>query len=249
MKAKRLLFGFITLVVSAFSLVAQEVISVNAEHLNSGQKKSLQYAKKILKTQGNKIMLPLEINALIGDTITLEPYVATPVWDDAYFVSDTTFEASLIIPLKTEIKNGNLLSTLKILSADKYTFLRMITTPISYVESDTLSYEIEIDSNLNGIMLMTSLYENNELKWQAKGVSDSYGVVDCTYESNYTFNFEIFRCFHTTYKNPKYYSSKQIFRGETSSLSSYYRDLIKKSNLNKKASMKYRYFPQAYRGI
>ena len=77
MKAKRLLFGFITLVVSAFSLVAQDVISVNAEHLNSGQKKSLQYAKKILKTQGNKIMLPLEINALIGDTITLEPYVAT----------------------------------------------------------------------------------------------------------------------------------------------------------------------------
>lgn len=244
MKSKRLLFGIITLVVSAFSMMAQDVISVNAEHLNSGQKNTLQYAKKILKAQGNKIMLPLEVNALIGDTITPEPYIATPMWDDACFVSDSTFEASLIIPLKADIKNGYLLSSLKILSADKYTFLRMITTPISYIENDTLSYEIEIDSNLSGIMLMTSFYENNVLKGQAKGVADSFGVVDCTYKSNYSFDYETFRKFHTNYKHPDYLGYLRLGVEYTS----YYRNLIEKSNLNKKASMKYRYFPQGFRG-
>ena len=93
MNLTRLLLTALVVIVGAFSAMAQDVISINAEHLNNEQKSTLQYAKKTLKAQDNKVMLPLEINALLGDTIAPKPYRATPVWNDAYFVSDTTFEA------------------------------------------------------------------------------------------------------------------------------------------------------------
>ena len=205
MNLTRLLLTALVVIVGAFSAMAQDVISINAEHLNNEQKSTLQYAKKTLKAQDNKVMLPLEINALLGDTIAPEPYRATPVWNDAYFVSDTTFEASLIIPLKVATNNGELFSELKILGVDKYTFCRVVTTPISFLENDSLSYRININSNLIGILLVASVYENDVFKGQVMGVSDSYGVVDGTYQSNYNFDTEIYRRYHTNYKHVQHY--------------------------------------------
>lgn len=229
MNAKRLILTAIVVIVGAFSIMAQDVISINAEHLNNEQKNTLQYAKKILKAQDNKVMLPLEINALLGDTIAPEPYIATPVWNDACFVSDTAFEASLIVPLKANTKNGELFSELKILGADKYTFCRVITTQISCQPNDTVTFSIDINSNINGIMLMVSVYENDVLKEQSTGISSSLGVVDCTYESNYSFDSEIFRRFQTNYKHLRDYEAEtQIF----------YFNLLN-TKLNKKAIFNY----------
>ena len=192
-------------IISVFNIMAQGVTPIKSENLSSEQENTLRYAKKILKAQDNKVMLPLEINALLGDTIAPEPYRATPVWNDAYFVSDTTFEASLIIPLKVATNNGELFSELKILGVDKYTFCRVVTTPISFLENDSLSYRININSNLVGILLVASVYENDVFKGQVMGVSDSYGVVDGTFQSNYNFDTEIYRRYHTNYKHVQHY--------------------------------------------
>ena len=236
MKAKRLILTAIVVIVGAFSVMAQDVISINAEHLNNEQKNTLQYAKKILKAQDNKVMLPLEINALLGDTIAPEPYIVTPVWNDACFVSDTAFEASLIVPLKAVTKNGELFSELKILSADKYTFCRVVTTPISYQPSDTVTFSIDVDSNINGIMLMSSVYENDVLKEQSTGISSSLGVVDCTYESNYDLDLNMFQRFHS--------NLFEVAKGTKAETPLYYRDVLIRnvfaSLQNIKGSVKFR---------
>ena len=209
MKTSKIILSVIFAVMSAFSMVAHDVTPIKSENLSSEQKNTLQYAKKILKAQENKIALPLEVNALIGDTVSPEPYIAVALLDEAYFLSDTVFETSLIVPLKATTPNGEILSNLKILGADKYTFCRVVTTEISFMPSESSSYSVDVDSNLDGVMLVTSIYEKDELKGRYEGVSSSFGVVDCTYESNYDFDMNTFREFHTTiesthlYKNPE----------------------------------------------
>lgn len=220
-------------IINVFNIMAQGITPIESESLRSEQKNTLQYAKKILKAQYNKVMLPLEINTLLGDTITREPYVASPMWNDACFVSDTVFEASLIVPLKANTKNGELISELKIFRADKYTFCRVVSTQISYMPNDTTTLSIDINSNLDGIMLMTSVYENDVLQGQVTGVSSSYGVVDCTYESNYSLDMFLFHRFHTGIK----------IKGEAET-PIFYRDMLIKtaigSNPYFKKTLKYR---------
>ncbi|MBE6311280.1 MAG: hypothetical protein E7080_09550 [Bacteroidales bacterium] len=212
--------------ISVFNIMAHGVTPIKSENLSSEQENTLRYAKKILKAQENKITLPLEVNALIGDTVAPEPYIATPLLDEAYFLSDTVFETSLIIPLKATTPKGEILSELKILEADKYTFCRVVTTQICYQLSDTITLNIDIDSNLNGIMLMTSVYENGVLKGQATGVASSFGVVDCSYESNYSQDLNKFRIFHTSIKAPDWrYSTID---------DNIYRDILRKTALGLK---------------
>lgn len=49
--------------ISVFSITAQEVIPVDSvSALNKEQKKTKKYAEKLLKSQKNKILLPIEFN-------------------------------------------------------------------------------------------------------------------------------------------------------------------------------------------
>ena len=204
MKTKVLILSTIIALIGVLGVNAQDIIPVDSvQLLNKGQKNTLQYAKKVLKSQDNKVMLPLEINALLGDTINPMPYEATPIWEEACFVNDSAYESSLMIPLKTKTLNGEVISVLNVIGVDKYTFCRFVTTQISYSPDIC----IDVDSNLEGIMLVTTLYEHNELKGQALGVSTSYGVVDCTYKYNYDIDMDIYRRYHTNYKPIRHYDA------------------------------------------
>lgn len=179
----RMKFYLLTIFVSISSIIVfgQGKTSIN-DKITGEQKGTLEYAKYLLKKNNNKILLPLEVNALLGDTITNEPYKAVPSWDEAYFEKNNDFKASLILPLTAKTIKGNIKATLNIMRDENIQYFRVVNMILNYPEEkDTTS--IYISSNIGGIFLHASIFENGKKTGQMEGLVGMNGVCDNTFQS------------------------------------------------------------------
>ena len=182
MKARRILTLSLLIVMFSFCLSAQEQISANSEKLNREQRETLKYAKKLLNRLDGKVALPLEINALIGDSVTKAQYHAIPLWDDAYFEDTKDYLSHIAIPLKTDTPQGTVLSCLNIRYGKRYNFLRTVETRLSIPDQEQTTENtfsgIVIKSNVEGLFMRSFVYNKGELIEQIEGMIGNKGYVD-----------------------------------------------------------------------
>ena len=182
MKARRILTLSLLIAMFSFCLSAQEQISANSEKLNREQRETLKYAKKLLNRLDGKVALPLEINALIGDSVTKAQYHAIPLWDDAYFEDTKDYLSHIVIPLKTDTPQGTVLSCLNIRYGKRYNFLRTVETRLSIPDQEQTTENtfsgIVIKSNVEGLFMRSFVYNKGELIEQIEGMIGNKGYVD-----------------------------------------------------------------------
>ena len=180
MKPRRI-FNLLLIVIAGFLYIQAGEKTSTQDKLTGPQKGTLAYAKYILKKYDNKIVLPLELNALLGDTVTKERYKATPIWEEAYFEDIKEFKATLIIPLTAKTTKGDVNAVLNIMRDDNAQYLRIVNMALNYQEEkDTTN--IYISSNLDGVFLHTSVYVNGKETGQLEGLVGMYGVCDNTFQ-------------------------------------------------------------------
>lgn len=179
MKKRTVLTTLLVCIIFSITSMANNIVSINSNNLTGSQKRTLIYTKDILKLKDNEILLPLEVNALIGDTITNEQYKATPNLKEAYFEENKDFSVSLIVPLTVECNMGVIKSYLYVNSNGHSEFYRILKTvlPIHNNNIKNETYFL-ITSNLDGIMLRTILYDNNKIIEQMDGAVGLSGVID-----------------------------------------------------------------------
>ena len=182
MRTKLLLMTLAMCFTSAFCISAQERVSIQ-DKLTKEQKQTLEYTKDVLKKNNNKIALPLELNALLGDTVTNEQYKAEAQLDEAYFETVDGFKSSIIVPLTAKTENGDVKATLNIMRDEKKQYFRIINTLINYTEADDTT-SVFLASNIGGIFLHASVFKNGELSNQIKGVVGMIGVYDGDFYTN-----------------------------------------------------------------
>lgn len=164
----------------AFSGSASERVSASdTDMLSDKQKYNIRYAKKLLSAYSNEIALPLEINAMIGDTVTCEPYMAAPQWDNAYFVDDERYESSLVIPLQAATPYGIVKSALNVLIDGKQHY-RTVKTTLKGEAGDngTPSTIISVMSNVDGFFLNAKVSQNGAVVEEIAGLVGDAGVLD-----------------------------------------------------------------------
>ena len=82
-------------------MLAQKIIPVDSTQLlNKEQKQTIKFVKKQLNKKKNGIELPLEVNYLLGDTITKTNYKVKPKWEEAYFIKADS--VVMLVPLYNE---------------------------------------------------------------------------------------------------------------------------------------------------
>ena len=160
--------------ISVFSITAQEVIPVDSvSALNKEQKKTKKYAEKLLKSQKNKILLPIEFNSLIGDSLTNTPYELGINWNETFFVKENNKCANLYIPLKSD--KEDIQSLLNVFRDEDGKYYRIVIT-YKQMQTDSIKEEIVMRSNIDGLFLNAFVLNNEKLVSQINGVVGDYGV-------------------------------------------------------------------------
>ena len=181
MKPRRI-FNLLLIVIAGFLYIQTGEKTSTHDKLTGPQKGTLAYAKYILKKYDNKIVLPLEINTFMGDTVTKEQYKAIPLWEDAYFEDTKDFKAILIIPLTAKTTKGDVNAVLNIMRDDNAQYLRIVNMALNYQEEkDTTN--IYISSNLDGVFLHASVYVNGKETGQLEGLVGMNGVCDNSFQN------------------------------------------------------------------
>ena len=99
MKPRLLIVLLLASLIGAFGAGATDYIPINSvEKLTESQQKTLKYTQKLLNELDNKISLPIEIYAILGDTNKRVAPKASPLWKKAYFKKDANWKTLLVVP-------------------------------------------------------------------------------------------------------------------------------------------------------
>ena len=175
MKKTNLLLIAIIALISSFGVVAQEIIPVDSVFaLSKEQKKTKKYAEKLLKKQENKILLPIEFNSLIGDSVTKIPYELGLNWENAYFVESDNKCANLCIPLKSD--KEDIQPLLNVFRDENGTYYRIVIT-YKQTQTDSVKEEIIMRSNIKGLLINACVLRNKEVVSQLNVVGNT-GIIE-----------------------------------------------------------------------
>ena len=87
MKTRLLIVFLFVSLIGTFVAGATDNIPINSvEKLTESQQKTLKYTQKLLNELDNKISLPIEIYAILGDTNKRVAPKATPLWKKASII-------------------------------------------------------------------------------------------------------------------------------------------------------------------
>ena len=131
MKTRLLIVFLFVSLIGTFVAGATDNIPINSvEKLTESQQKTLKYTQKLLNELDNKISLPIEIYAILGDTNKRVAPKATPLWKKAYFKKDANWKTLLVVPLKAITPIGVMHSQLYIRSNVENKYYRLVTTSL-----------------------------------------------------------------------------------------------------------------------
>lgn len=193
MKPRLLIVLLLASLIGAFGAGATNYIPINSvEKLTESQQKTLKYTQKLLNELDNKISLPIEIYAILGDTNKRVAPKASPLWKKAYFKKDANWKTHLVVPLKAITPIGVMHSQLYIRSNAANKYYRIVVTSLptskhlskdpSVKRNDNENFSgISINSNVYGVFLRAFYYQDGEIFGQIEGVIGNFGVFDGGY--------------------------------------------------------------------
>ena len=145
MKVVKLLLIVVVSILGISCSSNKKLIYANeVKKLNENQQSLIEYTKKTFESNDNNILLPSELNVLLGDSIMSKNIVAQPIWENAYFVKDREDDV-LIVPMKSDYNNVELLSDLIVLKKDSI-YHQMVSTCLECKKDKTTEY-IQIESS------------------------------------------------------------------------------------------------------
>lgn len=175
MNVKRVLIMLLMCFVCILYTQAGEKISTQ-DKLTGVQKRTLEYTKNLLKDYNNNLFLPLEINFLIGDTISKDRYKVKPQLDELSFHDLEGYTSYVKVCLRAVNNNDTIESVLHVASDKESHYYRVIETILSMQENENVN--IIVNSNLDGVFLQAKIYSNGEIIKTIDGIAKDFGIED-----------------------------------------------------------------------
>lgn len=207
MKVQNFLLTIVLSILTISCANSQKVVYADeANKLNNEQQNLLEHTKEAYLSGDKKILLPVEISALLGDSTAMQNIVTQLLWSKAYFVKDREDDA-LIIPLKANHNNVELFSELIVIKADTI-YPKIVSTYLECKTDKTTEY-IQIESTTKGEFYRAMVFDENNKVVATYGIKDwdiSYGKEGgdkylTKYKYSYRrgkFNYDVVR---TTYRS------------------------------------------------
>lgn len=156
MKARRLFTMLLMSVVGILCIQASETeISENT------QNELVEFTKKMIESNNHKIILPLEVNSLIGDSATVA-YSANPDWSNINFTTQKSNEL-MILPLEVKTSTGIINSQLEVKRLNTKKFHCLVRTFVptqGRLQDNTKFSGMVLESGVNGTFLKGNIYTN-----------------------------------------------------------------------------------------
>lgn len=189
MNAKHLIIALLVGLSCALSAsAADDNKGKQASGLSKSQSAALKYAQEILKKCNNTITLPIEMYAILGDTVKRTAPEAVALWDKAYFKKDPNWYVNLVIPLKAKTATGVFRSELYVRSNAANNYFRIVVTYLPTPEYNkrypnlTISKDdfsgVTINSNIDGGFIRAFEYKDGNITEQIEGLIGNYGIAD-----------------------------------------------------------------------
>lgn len=175
MKTKKILTLLLLSVVGIICIHASETVSTQ-DKLTGVQKRTLEYTKNLLKDYNNDLFLPLEINFLIGDTISKDRYKVKPQLDELTFHDLEGYTSYVKVCLRAVNNNDTIESVLHVASDKESNYYRVIETILSMQENENVN--IIVNSNLDGVFLQAKIFSNGEIIKTIDGIAKDFGIED-----------------------------------------------------------------------
>ena len=191
-------------IASILSNVAQNNANQNlTDRQKLLQDSTLSYSQKILHELNDKLLLPKEVNTLLGIDDQVKIYVKAQ-WNEAYFEQNNNYASSLILPLKAEYNGSEILATLNVVR-DVLQYHRIVTSQFT-LTTDTVTEYLSINSNIYGEFVGAQIYDNKmELKESVpiskKMISDAIWKSPSPQTYFYMNNENLYRIFHSSQSN------------------------------------------------
>lgn len=164
-------------VVGILCIQASETVS-KQDKLTGVQKKTLEYTKNLLKDYNNDLSLPLEINYLVGDTISKDRYILKPQLDEIAFYDLEGYASYVKVPLQTINNNDTIESVLHIACDKESHYYRVIETILFMQENENDNVNVIVNSNLDGVFLQAKIFKNGEITKTIDGIAKEFGIED-----------------------------------------------------------------------
>ena len=125
--------------------------------LSEEQTKILDYAVKLICENDTIVVLPQELNLLIGDTTSVS-YLSYPDWSSAYFINEKN-TTHLIVPSYAETSVGIVRSKMMVgYKKDKFNYV--IETKVRENKDTSKFSGVYMESNIEGNFLNGKIYKN-----------------------------------------------------------------------------------------
>ena len=145
--------------------------------LNEEQMEILDFVMNLLIENDSVVILPQEINLLVGDTIK-DHYLAYPDWKSAYYQKDSK-NNQLIVPTYAKTPLGIVKSQIVVeqKKSDKYKCL--IETQISTSIDEASFTGSYMESNIQGTFLRGKLYNKGVVVGEIEGEKQNKVAIYC----------------------------------------------------------------------
>lgn len=199
MKAIRFIPVVIACVFCAITMMAQDVIPIDSVNLHSKeQKETLKYAKLFGKRRKNKILLPVEVNHLLNDSLNNKRATAVMQIDKSYFVNGDAYKAALVIPTLAKVNGLDVFSEINIVCDHDGNYITIVYTTFD-IPQDEAGEKICLKSNVNGILVSSVIYNDKGIVAEVDAKGEPWGLVVYKKKagSDKKYNRGIYNAFHT----------------------------------------------------
>ena len=156
MKARRILTLSLLCIIGILFCHSSEI-----EVSENTQNELIEFTKKMIESNNQEIVLPLEVNSLVGDSATVA-YSANPDWPNIKFSSKKGQEL-MILPLEVKTSVGTINSQLEVkrLNTRKFHCLVRTFVPIQRSQHNNTKFSgMVLESGVNGTFLKGDIFSN-----------------------------------------------------------------------------------------
>ena len=145
--------------------------------LNEDQMEILDFAMNLLIENDSVVILPQEINLLIGDTAKVS-YSSYPDWQSAYFYLNSN-KNQLVVPTYAKTKFGVIKSQIVVVRKKQDKYKCIVETKVS-TDADKIAFTgAYMESNVQGVFLKGKIYNKSSIVGEIEGEEQNKVAIYC----------------------------------------------------------------------
>ncbi len=154
--------------------------------LSKEQIETLDFAINLLEENDSVVILPQEVNLLIGDT-TKVLYISYPDWHSAYFMKDGK-NKKIVVPTYAKTPLGIISSQVIIKNKKQDKYECIVITKISTCANMLAFTGTYMESNIQGVFLKGKMFNNGSIVGEIEGEKQNKVAIYCkgNYHKKYT---------------------------------------------------------------